>query len=240
MAAKKKFPKPTEARPHQCQFCGVLFARESSLFSHMCERKRRHFARDDRWVKLAFAIFERSYRLLGIARSRSTAMTYDDFADSQFYNGFVRFARHAADLGVENIQQFADWLVKNTVPLDDWCRLTTYEQYLKWVVENEPAATAVERNVLFMEKWAEETGHRYTDFFRAISPGEALMWIKTAKISPWMMFLSDTGGDLIGRMTEEQQGLLDQAVDIAKWKRKFLARSDDREWVKDICGQFGL
>lgn len=238
--AKKKWPKPTATQPHQCQFCGVLFARERTLFSHSCERKRRHFQRDDRWVKLAFSIFERSYRLLRLGQSRRTALGYDDFADSQFYSAFVRFARYLAEQEVANVEQFVDWLIKEDVKLDDWCRPEVYERYLKHVVETEHVAIAVERNVLFMERWADETGRPYTDFFRVISPGEALLWLKSARISPWLLFLSESGGDLIARMTPEQQALLDRTVDVAKWKRKFLGRPDDREWVKDICGQFGL
>ena len=174
MAKKKKWAKPTETQPHQCQFCGTLFAREQTLFSHPCERKRRHLQRDDRWVKLAFSIFERSYRLLRLGQSRKTALCYDDFADSQFYSGFVRFARYLAEQDVTNVEQFNDWLIKEEVKLDDWCRPEVYERYLKHVVETEPVAVAVERNVLFMERWASETGENYADFFRRIAPGEAM------------------------------------------------------------------
>ncbi len=39
---------------NKCTYCGKTFAKERTLQVHLCEPKRRHLQRDEKWVVNAF------------------------------------------------------------------------------------------------------------------------------------------------------------------------------------------
>ena len=73
-----------------CAYCGKTFMSERTLSAHMCVQKRRHTDKDLTHVRLAFRTFQKFYE---INMHNAKTKTYEEFADSKYYQGFVKFGR---------------------------------------------------------------------------------------------------------------------------------------------------
>ena len=60
--------------------------------AHVCEPKRRHQQKDEKHVQIAYIAYKRFYEL---TQGSSNFKTYEHFAQSQYYNAFVKFAMAA-------------------------------------------------------------------------------------------------------------------------------------------------
>ena len=78
----------TELTKFTCTYCGKAFSRERTLQVHMCEPKRRHLQKNEKWVQNGFIVFQRFYE---VNQKNAKPRTYDDFCSSQYYNAFVKF-----------------------------------------------------------------------------------------------------------------------------------------------------
>ena len=76
---------------NKCTYCDKEFARERTLQVHLCEPKRRHLQKGEKWVQNAFMVFQRFYE---IHQHNSKPKTYEDFCKSAYYNAFVKFGRY--------------------------------------------------------------------------------------------------------------------------------------------------
>ena len=47
----------------KCDYCGKEFSRERTLQVHMCEPKRRHLQKSEKWVQNGFIVFQRFYEI---------------------------------------------------------------------------------------------------------------------------------------------------------------------------------
>ena len=66
----------------KCPYCGKEFTRERTLQVHMCEPKRRHLQKNEKWVQNAFIVFQRFYQ---IHQHNTKEKTYDEFCKSSYW-----------------------------------------------------------------------------------------------------------------------------------------------------------
>ena len=64
-----------ESTKFKCPYCGKEFTRERTLQVHMCEPKRRHLQKNEKWVQNAFMVFQRFYE---IHQKNHKTKTYDE------------------------------------------------------------------------------------------------------------------------------------------------------------------
>ena len=76
------------AQPYACVHCGKSFMKDKTLVAHMCERKRRALQKDEKRVQSGFMAFNRFWQL---TQNSKKPKSYDNFADSSYYNAFVKF-----------------------------------------------------------------------------------------------------------------------------------------------------
>lgn len=238
MAATKKKTKEKE-KPFQCEFCSRGFVREKSLINHFCEQKRRWFNKDEKHVRLGFQAWLRWYELCGTS-AKPKNKTYQEFMKSRYYSAFVKFGRHIVDTNLVNPKEFIDFVIKNSIKLDDWCKNSVYEYYIRQLSRKEDVTEAMERQLLLMEQWAKETGENWYDFFRKIEPSLALKWIRTGRISPWTLLNAESANELFDRMTDEQIMLIDKYIETAWWKKNFARRKSDAKFVKNTLKEYGI
>ena len=93
----------------KCEYCGKTFVRENSLAVHLREKKRRHLAKDTKQNQLAYRCFQLFYK---IGTNSKKAKTYTDFVDSQYFNGFVKFASYCIDSKVDDVDPHVRWLLQ--------------------------------------------------------------------------------------------------------------------------------
>lgn len=220
-----------------CKHCNTRFHKESTLFTHMCVKKRRHMDLGSTGSRIGFRAFQRFYELTSSSKKSKTA---EDFIESPYYIDFVKFGNYVSVLKPVHNDQFVDFLIKNSVKLKDWTKDFVFDLYINDLVKKEPSHSAVERTILEIYNWCEQNKFNLQDFFKKVSPNVAAHMIRTGKISPWVLYLSDTGEDLLNRFTEDHSGIIGEIIDPAVWARKFKKDTDDVTYIKSVLRAAGL
>ena len=221
----------------ECQFCEKSFKREKTLAVHLCEPKRRWINRDEKYVRLGFLAYNRFYE---ITQGSTKPKTYEHFSKSNYYTAFTKFGRHVLDINAIDPEKFIDFVITTSVPLDKWCSDAVYETYIRELNKKETAERAVERGILLMQQWSREHDRPYNVFFREISRPRLIHWIKSGRISPWIIFNCDSGDASIAAMTDHEQNMIMAYLEPTFWQRKFSTRQDDVEFVKMVLKEAGL
>jgi hypothetical protein len=237
-SSRQKKPKAdAKAEGFTCEFCKKQYQQEKSFLVHMCAKKQRFLDRGEKYVKLGFWVYQRFHNL---SYNHRKEKTFEDFANSQFYTSFTRFGRYLLNINAVNMQGFVDFLIKASIPIDEWQSPIVYETYVRELNKRESADAAVERNILLMEQWAVETGEHWTDFFRKIEPTLATAWIRSGRISPWVLYTASSASNLMQRMSEEQVELTRQALDPAFWGAKLETDTEEVDRIRAILDSAGV
>lgn len=224
-------------QPHKCEFCSRKFANHRTLISHMCERKRRAFQKDEKRVQAGYMAFVRFWELTQNSRKQKT---YDEFADSPYYNAFVKFGSFLNNVNALYPDKFVDHVIKNGVKLDHWCRDSIYETYLYETIKNEPTESAIQRSLQTMMEWADQHEAIFSHYFLYVSLNKAVYDIRNGHISPWIILNTISGQTMIKKMNDEQLEIISPAFDLPFWLRKFREIPADVALVKEICKEVGI
>jgi len=223
---------------HQCKYCKKSFAKESTLMTHMCEKKRRKMGEYDKVNRLAFNIWLKFCKFASPTSKKQK--TYDDFIDNRYYTGFLKFARHCMDLSPYDLESFVDFIFRNAVKMDDWCKNYVYEMYVRENNKKESVDRAAERVILLMQNWSEQTGHPWTEFFDQVNTNQATQWIITGRISPWIIYGSQAGQRLVDRLNEEQLMLVAENIEPKYWQFRLARNKQDTEWIEQTFNKAGI
>lgn len=219
------------AEAFTCKWCNTTFKSERTLSSHMCVKKRRWADRDMTHVRLAYQTFLKFHEY----NTNGKPKTMEDFIRSQFYTGFVKFGRACMVNEYLYPEKFAEWLIRNGVKLADWPKDKTYDKFMLEYVLKEPGLKALERTIMYLAEWEAETGKPWNTYFREISTNRAVYDIRAAKISPWVIYLSETGRELMVRMNDEQIKMIEHIIDAEFWARVFSKNSEEVEEIQETC-----
>ena len=222
---------------HVCKYCGAGFVRESTLQVHQCEPKRRDQQRGEKGVVIGFQTWLRFYEL---TQGSAKLKTYEDFCNNNFYNAFVKFGRHCVAISAVNVNQFMDYVLKKQIKIDNWCKDKVYEEYLYGILRSESSSDALERSIITMQEWSEETGNDITTYFTTVSANRFVQHILNGRVSCWAIYCCDNGIDKLGTLSEEQVTLLMPWIDPEFWQRKLHDYTADTEMTKHILTQAGL
>jgi hypothetical protein len=211
--------------------------KDKTLVAHMCERKRRALQKDEKRVQAGFMAFNRFWQLTQNAKQPKT---YDNFADSSYYNAFVKFGSFINNVNPLYPDKFVDYVIKSGVKLDHWCRDELYEQYLFDMLKLEPVESAVQRSLQTMMEWADSHNANYAHYFNYVSLNKAVHDILNGKISFWIILNSNTGKTMISNMSDEQLAMIAPVFDVPFWMKKFKQSPADVALVKEICDEVGI
>lgn len=220
----------------ECGYCKKTFAKETSIAVHMCEPKRRRLNKDDRGIQLGFQAYIKFYEQ---AQGSAKLKTFDDFCDSAYYRAFAKFGRYCVDVHVINPAQFMNWLLKNNKKIDRWASDQLYTEYLTWYLTVEAASDALERAVEQSLRWEESTGHPAKDMLRYGNPNTMCYDITAGRISPWVIYNSESGQKFLSELNEEQVGIIWPYINSDVWQKKFQDYTADKMWVEDILAKAG-
>ena len=237
MMTQKSIAKSLPTLKLRCDYCKKEFVREISFANHVCKLKRRFLEKDRKYATLAFATYQKFYEIE--YRGRKT-VTYDQFMRSTLYEAFIRFGKHMVDIGAVNPPEFIDFVVRSKTPIDKWCKDDLYRSYIGQLALKETPYRAVERNILLMQSWANDTGHELQDFFVKISPVLATQWLLSGRMSPWVMINCGTGQELISRFSAEQMDMLKDVLNIRFWNGKFSRHKEEVAQIIATLKEAGL
>jgi hypothetical protein len=219
-----------------CEYCKKSFVKETSIEIHMCEPKRRRMQKDESGVRLGFQAYIKFYETMqGSAKNK----TYDDFCESSYYKAFVKFGRYCVNTHVINPPQFMNWLLKNSKKIDRWCSDQIYTEYLAQHLLVEAVDDALKRAVEHSIRWEETTGHPAKDMLRYGNANALCYDITAGRISPWVIYNSQSGIEFLGNLSTEQVAIVWPYINSDAWHKKFSNYPADQEFVKDILTQAG-
>ena len=216
---------------YKCEYCGKLFAKEKTLFVHICEQKRRHLGKNERHVQFGLLTFQRFYELTQKAKQPKT---FDEFASSPYYTAFVKFGSFMSNTNPIYPDRFIDFVIKSGVKLDHWCRDSLYEQYISDLIKIEPADGAIQRTIQTMMDWGEKNKAEWEHYFAYVNLNRATHDIKEGLVSPWIILNTKSGKDMLKRMNDEQLAIVSPVIDPQFWMRRFKSLPADTELVKDV------
>jgi hypothetical protein len=215
----------------KCEYCSKEFAKEKTLVVHVCEQKRRHMSKNEKHVQAGLMTFQRFYE---IAQKSKSPKSFDDFADSSFYNAMVKFGSFLVNTNPVYPELFIDYVIKSGVKLDHWCRDELYDQYITDLIKKEPADGAIQRTIKTMMDWAEDNKAQWEHYFQYVNLNRATHNIKEGLISPWILLNSKSGKEMLQRMNDEQLEIVGPMIDPQFWMRRFKSLPADTELVKDV------
>ena len=223
---------PLLDQPNQCVHCGCKFMKHSTLFSHMCENKRRAMQKDEKRVQVGLMAYNRFYQIT--QNSRKTK-TYEEFCKSSYYNAFVKFGSFINNVNPLYPERFVEYVIKSGVKLDHWSRDELYEKYLYETLKTEPVESAVQRSLQTMMEWGDRSQAQYNHYFKYVNHNRAVHDIRNGKISPWVILNCKSGKNMVENFNDEQLNLIAPALDVPYWIRHFKKTPADIELVKEIC-----
>ena len=210
---------------------------EKTLVAHMCERKRRALQKDEKRVQAGYMAYNRFWQLTQNAKKPKT---YDNFADSSYYNAFVKFGSFINNVNPLYPDKFIDYVIKSGVKLDHWCRDELYEKYLYDAIKTEPVESAVQRSLQTMMEWADDHKAEFSHYFNYVSLNKAVYDIRNGRISPWVILNTVNGQTMVKNMSDEQLEMIAPAFDVPYWLRKFKDVPADVALVKEICKEVNI
>jgi hypothetical protein len=175
-----------------------------------------------------------------INTNSTKAKTQEEFIRSQYYEGFTKFGRSCIRNEYLDPAKFAEWLIRTGKKLQDWEKDKTYNEYLLEFVKKEPGMRALERTVKYLAEWGTENECDWQDYFRIVSTARAVHDIRSAKISPWVLHLSESGVELLGRMNNEQVEIIKPLIDVQFWVRVFTRSKEETDEVESMCKTAGI
>ena len=202
----------------------------------MCEPKRRYRERDEVGVRLGLQAYLRFYE---IVQRSAKPKTFDDFAASAYYRGFVKFGRYCETTRVINFARFTEWLIKHNIKIDRWCQDSVYTEYLSQYLRDENISDALSRSIEQSINWGEKTGNPPADFLRYGNDNVICYAITSGRVSAWALYNCHSGVEFFGRINPEQVSMIWPLIDSDFWSRKFQTCPADTEYAKDILKKAG-
>lgn len=224
-------------QPFKCIHCGKSFMKDRTLISHLCERKRRALQKDEKRVQTGYYTFNRFWNL---TQNSNKTKSYDEFADSSYYNAFVKFGSYINNINPLYPDKFIDYVIKSGTKLDNWCKDSLYEKYLQDTLKTEPVESAIQRTLQTMMEWGDDNNSLFIHYFNYVNLNKAVQDIINGKISCWILLNTKTGKDMIQRMNDEQLALISSVFDVKFWLKKFKEHPADKSLVLEICKEIGL
>ena len=225
------------SKPYSCEHCGAGFTKESTLFAHSCEQKRRHHQKSEKHVMLGYQVFvtfyQKSLKFKGIK-------TYEEFCKSPYYNAFVKFGSYINNVKPLYMEKYIEHIVTSGIKLDSWCKDEHYEKYVIELIKKESVETALERSIETMSRWAEEKQSTWNHYFMYASTNRIVWDIRDGKVSPWLLLNSKSGMEALSKFNDEQLNLLVNVLDPSHWSTKFKRQAADVELTKQVAKQAGI
>lgn len=220
---------------NQCPYCDKVFARESSVAKHTCERKRRFLSKDEPSSRLGFMSFLQFWDM----HHRSSKQTIDTFIRSPYYMGFKKFGGYCVDIKALNPESFVRWLLKNNHALDRWCRDTLYNEWMIEYLKREAVTDALARSVETSIQWSADTDMQAADFIRYANSSRLIHAVSTGRLSPWAIYCSNSGQEWLGKLGPEELKLIWSYIDAGEWNNILLERAEDRLYAMNILERGG-
>lgn len=219
-----------------CEFCNRSFQRETTMMKHLCENKRRWQDKDQPGNRIGFQAWVEFYKKNTASKKPKT---YVDFTKSAYYIAFVKFGHYCVDLKCINVTRYADWLLKNQIKIDSWCSDTNYTKFLIEHLKSEDPLDAIARSIETTMTIAKDSGIETKDCLRYANRNKLAYAVTTGKISPWMLYQSESGVEFLSNLDDSQQKMIIDYINPEQWAIKFRRNNEMVAQVKELLNAAG-
>lgn len=228
--------KTTETIKHKCDFCNREFLRETTIAKHICEYKQRWLNKDMHGIRIGFQAWLQFYTKNSPSKKKRD---YMEFIKSSYYTAFVKFGNYCVDANVINVSRFVDWLLKNQMRIDQWNTDSVYTKFLIEYLKEEDPLDAIARSIETAIELASAEGIQDKDCLRYGNPNRICYAITTGKISPWMLYQSDSGIRFLENLDVTQQKMILDYINPEQWAIKFKRNANIISQVKELLSAAG-
>jgi len=214
-----------------CQYCHKEFKSERTLLVHACEQKRRWKAKDEKGTVLGMHTYTRFY---SYNQNNARTRTFEDFVGSPYYTAFVKFGNYLINTKCIKTERFIDWVVSSGIKLDQWAKDATYTQFLDSALLTENVNDALTRAIEYSLDWGDEKKMKPEDVMRYGSPNRLCQAIVTGKISPWVIYQSQSGQEFLNKLSSEQMTMIWSVINPDQWQPIFEKKVADVKYVEEI------
>jgi hypothetical protein len=165
--------------------------------------------------------------------------TQEEFIKSAYYTAFIKFGSYCAGANVVNVSRFTDWLLKEQIRIDSWNQDTHYTKFLVEYIRVEDPMDAIARSIETTIKMAETEKIRAADLLRYGNPNKICYQITLGKISPWLLYQSDSGTQFLSTLNEDCVKIVIDYINPEQWAIKFKRDPDAAKQVKELLKQAG-
>lgn len=219
-----------------CKFCKKTFSRERTLAVHVCEIRRRWENKDDAPNRIAFNVWHKFIKY--VSTNLKAEKTVDDFIRCRDYLGFVKFANYLIELKPNESENFIDWIFKSGLRISEWQHPSTYRLYIQEFLKKETPERALERTILTIREWEEQTGKDCRDFFNLVAPAAAMNMLAAGVISPWILYSSESAQKMLDRMEPVQLENITKHLDTTWWKKNIMNNKEEAKWINTMMLHF--
>ncbi len=208
----------TNKTNYSCDFCNRKFLRESTIASHICEYKHRWQEKDKRGNQIGFQAWVQFYKSHTASNKNKT---YLEYIKSSYYTAFAKFGTYCYEINAINIPRYIDWLLKNKVSIDVWNTDSNYTKYIIEYLRIEDPFDAIKRSIETCSEMCVIENILPCDYLRYGNKNKICYMITSGKISPWLLYQTDSGLKFLDSIDETQQKIIIDYIDPEKWAIKF-------------------
>ena len=219
-----------------CEFCNRNFSREKTLLTHICVTKRRWLDRDKRGNQIGFQSFVLFYEKHTTSKKTKT---YEEFIRSPYYTAFVKFGDYCIDANVINVKRYVEWLLHDTIKLDNWATDTNYTKFLIEYLRKEDPYDAISRSVGACVELAAPDNLQICDVLRFGNTNRICYAVTTGKISPWMLYQSDSGTRFLETLKQDHVKIIIDYINPEQWALKFKREPELANAIRQTLKQAG-
>ena len=165
--------------------------------------------------------------------------TYEEFIRSAYYIAFVKFGSYCIDVNVLNVSRYIDWLLKNQIKIDSWCQDSNYTKFLIEYLRIEDPMDAIARSIETTINMAEVERILSKDYLRYGNSNKICYAITTGKISPWLLYQSDSGVRFLDTLNEGHVKMIIDYVNPEQWAIRFKRDAELTKRIKDTLREAG-
>ena len=226
--------KKTSDINYGCEFCKRTFVRESTMLKHICEYKHRWLERDRRGNQIGYQSFVQFYKKHSTAKKEKT---YEEFIKSAYYIAFVRFGNYCVDVNALNVSRLVDYYLRENIKIDNWTSDRQYTEYLIDYCKTENPLDAVHRSIETCLDQAQIENVQPNDYLRYGSKSKICQAITNGKISPWVLYQSDSGKKFLDELPEDLVKMIYDYINPVQWAIKFSKLEKEVQEVKSLLSE---
>jgi hypothetical protein len=129
--------------------------------------------------------------------------------------------------------------LKNQIKIDSWCSDTNYTKFLIEYLKTEDPLDAIARSIEATMTISKDSGIETKDCLRYANRNKLAYAVTTGKISPWMLYQSESGVKFLEELDESQQKMIIDYINPEQWAIKFRRNTEMVTQVKELLNAAG-